>query len=377
MKYSFILFIACMALTACTGRGGALPEGTADDATVELITLSPAVIAEANQASQAAKPASPLLNETSPQNDYVYRLGKGDVLHAKMWVPSMENRWNSSMVQLPPQESGNTYNGLLIKPDGTITLPVVGEVAVGGMTLLEAKETIERALANYFRTSQLILEVVEFRSRKAFVTGAVAQPTDLALNSEPLRVLDAVKQAGGTTPQSDLRSATLTRANGEVVPVDMAALMQRGDMQYNYYLNDGDTLSIPLNHTNKLFVLGEVTQPGMLPLQTDRITLMEALTRTEGLDKNTASYEHLYVIRGAVALSEDGTAAQPAPLLTTKVFHADGTTATGLALAAQFPLEPMDVVYVSPTRISQWGKMVSQLIPSNVGSIIAAGIWTN
>jgi len=155
--------------------------------------------------------------------------------------------------------------------------------------------------------------------------------------------------------------------------LDLFSLYERGNAALNVLLKSGDVLNIPDNQLNKVFVLGEVTNPSTLFVRNGKLTLAEAISDTQGFG-SAANPGQVYVIRGSrdsqlPTLNDEQHAMalvdrfeQPAVL---KIYHLDATSPGALLLADQFRLQARDVVYVSPTELSRFARVFN-----DVGRII-------
>jgi polysaccharide export outer membrane protein len=112
--------------------------------------------------------------------------------------------------------------------------------------------------------------------------------------------------------------------------------------------------------------MGEVMRPMAVNFRTvATINLTQALGRVGGLNPLTANGKEVYVIRGASNIDN-------APA---KVFQLDAKSPTAFALGDQFWLKPGDVVFVGPSGITRWNRVISQLLPSL--SILSTAAYTN
>jgi polysaccharide export outer membrane protein len=232
--------------------------------------------------------------------------------------------------------------------------PHVGVVSVGGKTLPEVRTLLTERLRRVVQSPQLDVRVVAFRGKRVQVTGEVAQPATIPITDVPLRVQDAIAQVRGMTQEAWPRGVTLTRG-GKVFALDLQALYDEGDVSQNWLLQDGDILNVPSRAQNKVFVMGEVRQPMSRVMVKGRMSLAEAIADSSGFDQVTSNPGGVYVFRGRYE--------QP------RVFHLDATSADALLLAAQFQLEPLDVVYVSTYKLTSWNRVVTQILPT------IQGIW--
>jgi protein involved in polysaccharide export with SLBB domain len=101
------------------------------------------------------------------------------------------------------------------------------------------------------------------------VTGeGVRNPSSFEMDDPEPTVLKALQKAGGYSERADLRKAWVMRAGGKPEPLDLEALIQRGEMKLNLTLGNGDTIHVPAMEA-KAFVFGEVSRPDAVPLKPD------------------------------------------------------------------------------------------------------------
>jgi polysaccharide export outer membrane protein len=138
-----------------------------------------------------------------------------------------------------------------IRPDGKISVPLVGDVLAAGRTPEELAGSIEESLSAYIREPQVSVIVTSMGSTefsdRVRVTGAVAQPMSVPYR-DGMTALDMFLSAGGANPFANLNDAMLYRpVNGEVVaiPVRLQDIVEKGDIETNYALRPGDILAVP------------------------------------------------------------------------------------------------------------------------------------
>jgi protein involved in polysaccharide export with SLBB domain len=117
-----------------------------------------------------------------------FAVGPGDILEIS--VPDME--------QLKDREAR-------VSASGTITLPVVGVVDVGGMTQDQLKVALEKRLARYMRDPDVDVSVKEYHSREVAVVGMVQKPGLYTLETRSDTILDMISKAGGMTENASSR----------------------------------------------------------------------------------------------------------------------------------------------------------------------------
>src|SRR5437773_8985432 len=139
-----------------------------------LVVLGSQLAAAGPSALDADKkpaPQSPFVNDE-------YRLGPGDKLRIEIYKD--------------PQLS----QSLQVRPDGKITLPLVGDLEAAGLTPLEMRDTITRSLKEYITNPTVTVIVVEASSAHAYIMGEVSKPGPIPLNG-PTTVLQGLALAGG------------------------------------------------------------------------------------------------------------------------------------------------------------------------------------
>ncbi|WP_297793812.1 XrtA/PEP-CTERM system exopolysaccharide export protein [uncultured Marinobacter sp.] len=162
-----------------------------------------------------------------------YVLGPTDVVQVSVW------RNEDLSISVP------------VRPDGMISVPLVGDVRASGRTPANLAEVIERDLAQYIREPQVSIVVTSMGSHefsdRVRVTGAVQKPVSVP-HRAGMTVLDVVLGAGGATPFAALNKSMLYRKmNGEVVaiPIRLEDILNDGDVKTNYAIRPGDIISVP------------------------------------------------------------------------------------------------------------------------------------
>lgn len=171
------------------------------------------------------------MNTSTSVDQYV--LGATDVVQVSVW------RNEDLSISVP------------VRPDGKISVPLVGDVQASGRTPTDLANDIEERLARYIREPQVSIVVTSMGSHeyndRVRVTGAVEQPMSVP-HRAGMTVLDVVLGAGGATPFASLNNARLYRKiDGGVVaiPVRLEDILNDGDVRTNYAIRPGDILSVP------------------------------------------------------------------------------------------------------------------------------------
>lgn len=138
-----------------------------------------------------------------------------------------------------------------VRPDGMITVPLIGDVKAGGHTPEEVATVIKGKLQSFVRDPQVAVILTELRSHEYLsrvrVTGAVRTPVSVPYR-QGMTVLDAVLAAGGPTEFAAPDRTELYREGSGGVTTSYAVrldkVLQRGDLTTNYPLQPGDVITV-------------------------------------------------------------------------------------------------------------------------------------
>lgn len=195
-----------------------------------LVLLVLVFTASAAQARQDGQPRSTVGGITTDE----YHIGVDDMVQVEVW------RNPELSVTVP------------VRPDGMISVPLIGDVPAGGRTAQTVAADIEVQLAAYVREPKVAVILTELRSHEFLsrvrVTGAVERPVSLPYR-QGMTVLDAVLEAGGV---NDFAAAGRTRLyrkeNGgatQTFPIDLQRILRRGDLETNIEVRPGDVITVP------------------------------------------------------------------------------------------------------------------------------------
>jgi len=181
--------------------------------------------------SSAPSPSMPIVDEAIILEDY--RIGAGDALQINVW------RNPELSLSVP------------VRPDGRISMPLVGDVQAAERTATALAKDIENLLTDFVRSPQVTVIVANPDSadfqRRVRITGAVTSPQSLPYRNG-MTVLDLVLMAGGTTDFASLNKAKLYRKAGDevrVYPIRLNDLIHKGRLETNYPLQPSDIITVP------------------------------------------------------------------------------------------------------------------------------------
>lgn len=139
---------------------------------------------------------------------------------------------------------------------GQVSLPMIGQILVEGLTLPQAQDKISQAYSARLRRPIINLTLVQPRPLRIGIAGEVTHPGSYTLDREGTQfpsLISALEDAGGVTQSADLRQIVITRAAGgatqRVLVTDLWQFLQTGDLRYNLELRDGDTIFVPTRET--------------------------------------------------------------------------------------------------------------------------------
>lgn len=217
-----------------------------------------------------------------PYEDEEYRLGPNDIITVRVGSePDMAT-------QAP------------ILYDGTISLPLIGPIKIGGMTVAEAEREIKRAYVDggYFTEAiVVVVNIFQYRPMRVSVVGFVPSPGQFSIRPGD-RLLTVITMAGGASLQTaDLRRVVLIRRNSqEQIPVDLYAMLVKGDLSQNYRMEDGDVIRVPQQLQDAIIVTGMVVQPGRVTYR-EGIRLSDVIAAAGGGVRNRSWFSRIQIQR--------------------------------------------------------------------------------
>jgi polysaccharide biosynthesis/export protein len=135
-----------------------------------------------------------------------------------------------------------------VRPDGKITLPLIGDITASGNTPKQLQASIEQDLTKYISKPAVTVIVQEPKSHKFNIVGEVQKPGSYLLTS-PMTVLDAIAQAGGFRDWAKVKSIYVLRVgpNGTRTKVafNYKKVIRGHDNEQNIQLRTGDTVVVP------------------------------------------------------------------------------------------------------------------------------------
>ena len=174
-----------------------------------------------------------------------------------------------------------------ISEGGTITLPMIGDLPVSGLTASEVRARLEALLREkYVNRADVSVVIKEFANKPISIVGAVQRPGALNTSGRWL-LLQAISAAGGLTESAGRTIYVLRKkedGRSETLEIRTEDLLRGGAETWNIPIYPGDVVNIPARSTVRIFCIGEVKTAGAVEFSTDdRISLLSVLSKAGGL----------------------------------------------------------------------------------------------
>lgn len=165
----------------------------------------------------------------SRQDGYEYRIGPEDILTISVW------------------KNSDLSSTIVVRPDGKISLPLLNDVHVAGLTPTQLRDHLTERLQVYINDVELSVIVKEIHSLKISVLGQVANPARYGYKSR-LTVLDAIAMAGGLTEFAARKRLVILRQNGrtlERIPFNFDQAASSNGALENFDVQPDDIVMVP------------------------------------------------------------------------------------------------------------------------------------
>jgi len=310
-----------------------------------------------------APPASPIVEKVRIKADAAppdlwpanldYEVGVGDVLAVMVYGrPDLSTGITTTGLTTT---AGIATKGSRVDGSGNIHLPLAGTVKVAGLSVKAISDSVELSLRRYVKEPSVVVEVAEYRSKPIYLMGQFRTP-GIYYMDRPMTFLQGITLGNGFETNANLRGIRVLR-DKKIAPVDVYSLMVEGGIEQNFWLRPGDTVFLPDNRNQNVFVFGAVNKPGPIPMAQGRMNLLEAIAAADPPSVGT-KVEHVRIIRSLTTTTGE--------LLVVDV----ASIRRGEALSMQ--LVEGDVVYVPKSAFGTWNDAIAEILPSltAVGAIL-------
>jgi polysaccharide export outer membrane protein len=199
-----------------------------------LVLLAPAFFCHAQDKASAVEPAAQDASKpvarvsAAPASSDTYVIGASDVL--------------SVTVFKEPTLSGS----LLVRPDGMVSIPLLGDVKASGKTPLQLADEVADALKKYVQNPNVSVVLTQINSKRVYLIGEVGKPGPVEMTSG-MTLLQAIATAGGLTQYANSKKIYILRSEAgkqQKIAVRYKQAL-RGDGSLNLILEPGDTIVVP------------------------------------------------------------------------------------------------------------------------------------
>lgn len=336
-----LVVLFCMTLAACA-------EGPMQSHDIPSVTATVPSAIVSTQTQTIPMPPSHAPGEYNTNRPYV--LGASDVISVSVYL--------HPELSAPSLGAQSGLGGVMVTSDGTVGLPLVGNIKVGGLTITQAQQRIQSVYATYINNPNVTVQLVAPQSLRYYLLGEFSSP-GVKYPGHALDLLDALSLGGSVNlANADLYQAYVAKGT-QKLPVDLHALLVNGDLSQNIVLDSGDTIVIPPSSTEDAFVFGSVGKPGAVPFQAGSLSLLQALSVAD-MDLTNYSASKLGQIH---IIRSNGNTAHFIIVDAAKIVKGE---------AMPFQLEPGDIVFVPPNGLASWNQVMNLLLPSlnTVNSIL-------
>src|SRR5580700_10604612 len=175
--------------------------------------------------------ADSVATTVAPQNlNGDYRLQPGDIINISVW------------------KEHDLQTDVLIRPDGGLSFPLVGEIDAKGRTLNEVRAIIVERLKPYIPNAVVTIAIKSIGGNIIYVLGKVNHPGEFPFN-HPVDVMQALSLAGGATPYAALNNIVILRRDNHgaerVMRFRYGDIARGKDLEQNVLLESGDTVVVP------------------------------------------------------------------------------------------------------------------------------------
>ncbi|MEJ2729616.1 MAG: FG-GAP-like repeat-containing protein [Deltaproteobacteria bacterium] len=223
-----------------------------------------------------------------------YKVGPGDILEITYWEANT-----------PKKEE------IVIRPDGKISFGFVEDLYVNGLTLSQLDNLLTKHIKKYLRKPRLDVIVKEYHSKTITLLGAIQYrsqpntgPGEYILRGKTT-LIESITKAGGPSEKANLTSVNIRRKNGDSVTINLFKAINHGDPSKDFVLDDDDVVFIPTldKDGRKVYVFGEVETPGAYTFESEKIRLLDAISKAGG-PTVFASQSNTKIVRGDITKPE-------------------------------------------------------------------------
>jgi polysaccharide biosynthesis/export protein len=289
----------------------------------------------------------PPLKEPPPPADYV--VGPNDTIMVTVsGHPEYSPGIFMGATGIISGTGAGTQRGSRVDGSGHIQIPTLGLVRVGGLTLPQIRSHIQGLLMQYLQEPSVVVEVTEYKSYPLYILGQFRN-TGVYYMDRPFNVLQGLALGGGYDLTSANPKAARIIRDKKVLPVDVYELLMRADQSQNIWLKPGDTIFMPDNRNQAVFVFGAGKAGMSIPLPASGLNLLQAIA-IAGFQEVGFHARRVFLIR-----SLSPTRGQLMVVDVDMIVQGD---------ALPMELCEGDVIYIPKSVMTSWNEAVSEILPT-------------
>lgn len=360
-----------MSLSACATLPSSGPTGSQIQDDIQdpesLVPMKIVEVVDAASIPAARAPHTlPLAELAPPPTDMV---GPGDVLNIAIYEAGVTLFGGVSapaMAEGPtinPSVSVQTLPPSRVDDNGNITVPYAGSLHVVGKTVSEIEQLIRTSLKGLSQNPQVLVTLSKVITNSVILSGEVAQPGRLVLQTNRETLSDVIALAGGYRGSAKDLTLRVFRRD-EHFDIRLSDLVDNPVTDIRAYPGDRYML---INDPRSYSVLGASGRVNQLPFSSSEISLVEAIATAGGSHPNLGDAGAIFVFR--YVPDEQGE-------LSPVVYHINMMNAGSFFLAQRFQVRDKDVLYFGNSAANQPTKMI-QLISQLFSPIVTATSMVN
>jgi protein involved in polysaccharide export with SLBB domain len=168
------------------------------------------------------------------------------------------------LVTVPFIKIDDLSQEVVVRPDGKISLPLIGDIQASGLTLSQLKDSIRKKLNLYIKNLRISVSMKSFGGKKIIVLGEVTYPGVYKPPGE-INVVEAIGLAGGYTEDAVLKSVMLVRGNldnPQAIRLNINNAIKKGDLSQNIAVQANDIIYVPRNFLKNInYFLDNIVKP--------------------------------------------------------------------------------------------------------------------
>jgi len=171
-----------------------------------------------------------LADQTAAELPENYVIGLEDILSINVW-----------------KEPELSVKEVVVRPDGKISVPLVGDIQASGLTPMQLQERVSGRMKEYVAAPSVTIVVLRIGSRSVSIVGQVAKPGIYYLGA-PMTVLELLARAGGIGPDAEEKKIAIVRTEGGKTVsyrFNYKDVSKGKHLEQNIELKNGDTVIVP------------------------------------------------------------------------------------------------------------------------------------